>query len=191
VIKGELVNLRAADRHDATDLYRWFNNPDVMRYWGLPSSSPSLTEIQRQIEAWLDLEERLGRPTSLIVETLEGKAVGLIQLSEYKPESRSTELSFFIGEPNLWGRGIGADMLEAVIETCFDEWNLRRISARSEAFNERAQRLFKRCGFVHEATLREASFFEGAFHDVLTFGLLASDRTQNEAVKTIAAAETN
>jgi RimJ/RimL family protein N-acetyltransferase len=191
VIKGELVNIRAADRHDAADLYRWFNNPDVMRYWGKPSSTPSLTEVQRQIEAWLDLEGRLGRPVSLIVETLEGKAVGLIQLNEYKPESRSAELSFFIGEPNLWGRGIGTDMLETVIETCFDEWNLRRIWARSEAFNERAHRLFKRCGFSHEATLRDASFFEGAFHDVLMFGLLASDRSQNDPLPPTAAAGTN
>jgi RimJ/RimL family protein N-acetyltransferase len=82
-------------------------------------------------------------------------------------------------------------MLETVIETCFDEWNLRRIWARSEAFNERAHRLLKRCGFFHEATLRDASFFEGAFHEVLVFGLLASDRPHDDAEKLTADAGIN
>jgi RimJ/RimL family protein N-acetyltransferase len=52
--------------------------------------------------------------------------------------------------------------------------------ARSEAFNERAHRLFKRCGFVQEATLRDASYFEGDYHDVFVFGLLATDERDSD-----------
>jgi RimJ/RimL family protein N-acetyltransferase len=178
VLRGELVNLRAVDRHDAASINRWLNNPDVMRYWGLPSSTPSLTEVQRQIEDWLDQEGRLDRPACLIVETLEAELIGFVSFGEFKPDSRSTELSLLIGEPEWWGRGYGTDVLQTVIATCFDDWNLRRLWARSEAFNERAHRLFKRCGFTHEATLRDASYFEGAYHDVLVFGLLAADERE-------------
>jgi RimJ/RimL family protein N-acetyltransferase len=174
-LRGELVNLRAVDRHDATDLHRWLNDPDLMCYWGLPSSTPSLTEVQRQIEAWLDEEGSLGRPTCLIIETLEGEAIGCVLLGEYKSDHRSTELSLLIGESEWRERGVGTDALRTLVETCFDDWNLNRVWARSEAFNERARRLFKRCGFVHEATLRDASYFEGEYSDVLLFGLLATD----------------
>jgi ribosomal-protein-alanine N-acetyltransferase len=180
VLRGELVNLRAVDRHDAGDIYRWLNNPDVMRYWGLPSSTPSLTEVQRQIEIWLDLEATLGRPVCLVIENLEVEVIGFISLGEYIRDSRSTELSLLIGETSYWSKGFGTDALQTVVDTCFDDWNLRRLWARSEAFNERAHRLFKHCGFVHEATLRDASFFEGEYHDVLVFGLLVSDERRTD-----------
>jgi len=180
VLRGELVNLRAVDRHDSDSIYRWLNNPDVMRCWGLPSSTPSLTEVQRQVEDWLDQEGRLGRPACLIIETLEAEVIGFVPFGEYKRDSRSMELSLMIGEPGWWGRGVGTDVLETVIAACFDDWNLRRLWARSEALNERAHRLFKRFGFFHEATLRDASYFEGQYHDVLVFGLLASDESESE-----------
>ena len=180
MLRGELVNLRAVDRPDAGHLYRWLNNPDVMRYWGLPSSTPSLTEVQREIEGWLDQEGQLGRPACLIIETLEAAPIGLVSFGEYKRGSRSTEISLLIGETNWWSRGIGTDVLQTVVSAAFDDWNLRRLWARSEAFNERAQRLFKRCGFVHEATLRDASYFEGAYHHVLVFGLLVSDLSETD-----------
>jgi len=177
MLRGELVNLRAVDRHDADKFHHWLNNSDVMRYWGLPSSTPSLTEVQRRIEDWLDQEGRLGRPTCLIIETLEGEVIGFVLLGEYKPDHRSTEISLVIGETDWWGKGIGTDALRTVIAAAFDDWNLRRLWARSEAFNERAHRLFKRCGFVHEATLRDASYFEGTYRNVLVFGLLATDES--------------
>jgi len=183
VIRGELVNLRAVDRHDAADLHRWLNNPDVMCHWGLPSSSPSLTDVQRQIEGWLEGEAMLRRPQCLIIETLEAEPIGFVALGEFKTEARSTELSMLIGEPTYWGRRYGSDALNSVIAACFDDWNIRRVWARTEAFNERAQRMFRRCGFAHEATLRDASFFDGQFHDVLVFGLVASDRCANSEAR--------
>jgi RimJ/RimL family protein N-acetyltransferase len=33
----------------------------------------------------------------------------------------------------------------------------------------------QRLGFVHEATLREAHFVNGAFHDLMIFAMLRSD----------------
>jgi [ribosomal protein S5]-alanine N-acetyltransferase len=175
VIKGELVNLRAVDRHDAPDIYRWLNNPEVMRYWGMPSSCPSLSRVQHLIEEWLEAEARTSLPQVLVVESFEAKSTGFVQFGEYKPNARSLELSVLIGDPGQWGRGLGSDVLDTVITTCFDDWGLRRIWVRSEAANERAQRMFTRLGFIHEATLRDASFFDGSFHDVLVFGLLRSE----------------
>jgi RimJ/RimL family protein N-acetyltransferase len=116
----------------------------------------------------------------LIIETLEAEVIGLVSFGEYKADSRSAELSLLIGEADWWERGIGTDVLQTVIATCFDDWNLRRLWARAEAFNERAHRLFRRCGFVHEATLREASYFDGHYHDLLVFGLLITDEAGSD-----------
>ncbi|MEA2526717.1 MAG: hypothetical protein QOF73_3944 [Thermomicrobiales bacterium] len=175
MIRGELVNLRAVERADAPVIYCWFNDADLMRYWGIPDSTVSSNEIQRRIEGWLDEETRLGRPACLLVESLEGETVGLVVLSEYRPDHRSVALSLLIGERARWGQGIGGDVLRTVVDTCFASWNLHRVWLRTEAFNERAQRLYRRHGFVQEARLRDATYLDGAYHDVLVFGLLAPD----------------
>jgi RimJ/RimL family protein N-acetyltransferase len=175
MIRGELVNLRAVERTDAPDLTRWFNDAELMRFWGIPDATVSSSEVQRRIEGWLEEESRLARPSSLIVETLEAESVGLVILSDYQSNHRSTALSLMIGERARWGEGLGGDALQTTVDACFASWNVHRVWLQVEAFNDRAQRLYRRCGFTHEATLREATFLDGRFHDVLVFGRLESD----------------
>jgi RimJ/RimL family protein N-acetyltransferase len=180
MIRGERVNLRAVERADAEDLFRWFNDPELMRFWGVPDATVSLNEVQRRIEGWLGEEARLGRPACLIVETLGAESIGLVVLSDYRPDHRSVALSLMIGERARWGEGFGGDVLSTIVATCFDAWNLHRVWLRTEAFNDRAQRLYRRCGFTHEATLREATYLDGVYHDVLVFALLDETRAESE-----------
>jgi RimJ/RimL family protein N-acetyltransferase len=172
MIRGELINLRAVERTDASLLFRWLNDPELMTFWGLSDPVVSISDVQRRIEGWLDEESGLGRPACLIVETLEGEAVGQVVLGSYRTEAASVEVSLMIGERERWGQGLGTDALRTIVDACFGSWNLHRVWLRSEAFNERAHRLYRRCGFAHEATLRDATFLDGRYHDVLVFGLL-------------------
>ena len=68
MIRGELVNLRAVERPDATILHRWLNDPATIRGWGLSAPAISLAEVQRQVEGWLGKVAALGRPVGLVVE---------------------------------------------------------------------------------------------------------------------------
>lgn len=175
MIRGEMVNLRAVERSDASSLYRWLNDPEVMRYWGLADATVSLAEIQRRIEEWLAREAELGRPAAFVMESLEGEPLGFLLTSRESQQHRSLEISLLIGERERWGQGLGTDALEAFLDTCFAQWGIHRVWLRSEAYNERAHRLYRRCGFQQEAVLRQASFVDGQFHDVLIFSRLASD----------------
>src|SRR5262245_16728043 len=75
MIRGDRTNLRAVERGDDRLLHGWLNDPTVMAGWGLPDPAISMAEIQRRIEVFLGDEAALGRPTSLMVETLEGEAI--------------------------------------------------------------------------------------------------------------------
>ena len=175
MIRGELVNLRAVDRPDAMLLHRWLNEPDVMVGWGVPDQTISLTEVQRRLEGWLADEALLGRPVAFIVETLAAEAVGLLLVAHLPPEPRGAELSLLIGESSRWGEGLGTDALQTLLGVCFETWNLHRVALRCEASNDRARRLYTRCGFVQEGILRQASFSSGAYGDQILFGLLATE----------------
>jgi len=175
VIRGDLTNLRAIDRGDDGLLYGWLNDPAVMAGWGMPDQTLSRTEIQRRIEGYLEEERTLGRPAALIVETLDGDPAGLVVLSQYETPAASTELSILIGNPAHWGQGLGSDAMRAVLDACFDAWNLHRVWLRAEADNARAHRLYARLGFTHEGTLREATYREGEYVDVWVYGVLRGD----------------
>jgi RimJ/RimL family protein N-acetyltransferase len=176
VIRSTLTNLRAIDRADDGLLYRWLNDPALMAGWGVPDQTLSRTEVQRRIEGYLEEERTLGRPAALIVEDLDGTPVGLVVLGRYSANAASTELSLLIAGPDRWGQGLGSDTLGAVIDACFDAWNLNRVCLRAEADNARAHRLYTRLGFTHEATLRDATYRDGEYVDVLVYGLLRTDR---------------
>jgi len=175
MIPGELVNLRAVDRPDLGILHRWLNDPAIMRGWGVPDQTLSATEIGRRIEGWLAAEGERGYPAALLAEDLDGEPVGLVVLAEEDAAARSVALSLLVGDPARWGRGYGADILRTALGACFDAWGFHRVWLRAEAENDRAHRLYRSAGFVHEGTLRAASFFDGAFHDVLVFAVLAKE----------------
>jgi RimJ/RimL family protein N-acetyltransferase len=175
MIPGELVNLRAIERADTPVVHRWLNDPLVMRGWGLSAAARSLQDAARDVEDWLAQEATLGRPAALIAETLAGEPVGLVVLRVDRPEARSLELSLLVGDPAQWGQGLGADILEAILDACFGGWGVHRLGVRVEEGNERALALDRRFGFLPEGRLRQAAFRDGHHADILLFGLLASE----------------
>lgn len=175
MIRGDLTNLRAIDRADDGLLYAWLNDPALMTGWGVPDQTLSRTEVQRRIEGYLEEERTLSRPAALIVEDLDGEPIGLVVLGQYSANAASTELSLLIADRDRWGQGLGRDALDATIDACFDAWNLNRVWLRAEADNTRAHRLYTSLGFTHEATLRDATYRDGEYVDVLVFGLLREE----------------
>lgn len=175
MIPGELVNLRAVERGDAPLLYRWLNDPRVMRGWGLGAPTRSLQSVSAEVEAWLAQEAALGQPAALIATTLDGEEAGFVVLRVDRAEARSVELSLLVGSPERWGQGLGADILHATLDACFQSWGVHRVGVRVEAENTRALALYERFRFREEGRLREAAFLDGRHTDIVLLGLLATE----------------
>jgi RimJ/RimL family protein N-acetyltransferase len=175
LIRGEHTNLRAVERTDATLIHGWFNSLDGPQGWAISDSTVSLAEVQRRIEGWIDEERSLGRPTCLVFEDLEGGLIGLIILSHYEPNHRALEIQLVNGIEFV-KRDREVDALEALIETCFDQWNLHRLTVRAPIVSEQMTTLYERCGFRRDIVLREAAYFDGGYHDVALYCLLKTDR---------------
>ena len=82
-LEGELTRLRALEAEDVDLLYVWENDPAV---WGV---SGTLAPFSRHtLRRFLD-EQRFdlyaARQLRLVVETLDGRAVGLVDLFEFEP----------------------------------------------------------------------------------------------------------
>ena len=174
MIPGEMINLRAVERHDAPLLHRWFNDPMVTRGWGWSASARSMQDIASQVEEWLTREAVLSRPEALIAESLAGDPIGLVVLRVDRQEARSVDLSLLV-DVSRWGEGLGTDLLQTALAACFDGWGVHRVGVRVEDGNVRALALYRRLGFQDEGRLRQAAFRDGRHADILLFGLLAPE----------------
>lgn len=108
------------------------------------------------------------------VETLEGELIGSLALFDINWHHRFARFGISIGKP-YQGKGYGTDAIRILAGFVFQEMNLNKIKLTVFAFNHRAIRAYKKCGFQVEGVLREELFRNGRYHDVLVMGLLRSD----------------
>ena len=179
MIQGLLTNLRAVDRSDLDRIHVWLDDPELMRAWGYGAPSPSCANTAHRIEEWIADEQAWDHPVAFIVETLDGEPCGLLVLSRLSAIDRSCDLSLFL-EPTCRGHGIGADAIEAIVDSAFTQWNLHRLTVLSEAHNTAAHAFFARHGFQLEGRLRKARYLDGTWHDILIFGRLSPWERTNE-----------
>ncbi|HEY0008726.1 MAG TPA: GNAT family protein [Tepidisphaeraceae bacterium] len=90
-----------------------------------------------------------------------------------KPHRRA-ELGYWIGVPH-WGRGYCTEAAVAVVEFGFNQLGLRKVTCRHLACNPASGRVMAKAGMVREGVLREEALKDGEFHDLVVYGLLASE----------------
>ncbi|NWB91929.1 UDP-4-amino-4,6-dideoxy-N-acetyl-beta-L-altrosamine N-acetyltransferase [Pseudomonas agarici] len=73
-------------------------------------------------------------------------------------------------------QGTGRQLGQAALHYAFGQAGLHKICGQAIAHNERSIKFHLNLGFQQEGTLREQHFDGERYHDVVCFGLLASDR---------------
>jgi RimJ/RimL family protein N-acetyltransferase len=170
-MQGKLVRLRAYEKSDADALFRWFSDEDVTRWLG-PPNFPSRAHQERFIEL---ASASSDDAKYFAIETLDGKLVGDCGLRFIDWKSRKAEFFITIGEKEFWGKGLGSDALRIVSRLAFDKMNLNRLWLSVLVDNPRAVRCYEKCGFVREGLLRQESYVDGKYRDVLMMALLRED----------------
>jgi RimJ/RimL family protein N-acetyltransferase len=173
MIRGELTNLRAVERTDAGLLHRLFNEPAATSFSARQHSPVSSNEVQRRIESWLHAESTNGRPDCLIVESLDGIAIGAVVVVRVEERHRAIELDpLFEGVDE-----VAEDALQAAVDVCFSHWNLHRVWIRALAGDRSLRDMIEDCGFQTDAVLREAAFVDGRYEDVHLYCRLSTDES--------------
>jgi diamine N-acetyltransferase len=169
MIRGKRIVLRAIERQHLPNYVEWLNDPAVLEYFGRYRPL-SLAEEER----WY--EEMLQDPNACnFAVELEGQHVGGAGFSDIDGRNASGEVGLFIGVPELWDKGLGFDVLQALLRFGFEQMNLNRIYLRVFARNERAVHLYAKLGFKHEGCWRQAEFRNGQYQDMLWMSILREE----------------
>jgi len=129
----------------------------------------TLEEIQDWCAGRAEQPDRL----DLAIESPSGELLGEVALTsvDVHNASASVRIALF-GKENL-GRGIGRAALALLLDYAFGTVRLHRVWLEVFAFNERAIRAYRACGFEVEGRLRDALWWDGQWHDALLMAVLA------------------
>ncbi|MBI4615316.1 MAG: GNAT family N-acetyltransferase [Planctomycetes bacterium] len=172
---GGRVVLVSHDLADAEIYCRWFNDPELHHYnCDRRFTAFSLDEtVDLLRRSWIETGPDCRRFAVRLLGT--GRLVGQADIYQIHADSRRARVGLEIGEKDLWGRGLGREVLGMLLEEAFGSLDLHRVEALIYSFNLRSVRLFERAGFRREGVLRERLARDGGFHDEYIYGLLARE----------------
>ncbi|MEV0614052.1 GNAT family N-acetyltransferase [Nonomuraea sp. NPDC050404] len=172
MLHGKLVRLRATTPDDFEAIWRWGNDPDVVR-WMFAGYPESLEQARERLAA---IPPNNYRNCRFIIESLDdGRAVGFIRLRDAEPEVGHAELDVQIGEKDVWGRGYATEAMRLMCRYGFREMRLHRIGLDVVTENAAARRIYEKVGFVEEGRLRECFRQDGEWYDMILMGLLEDE----------------
>jgi len=168
VLLGARVTLRPMTLDDLPLLMKWGSDPAFRRYqWG---QKPGKFEGS-SARAWIERMSRPGDSACWIIEH-ERRPIGFANYRDFHPKGRSAEIGIGIGEPDLWGKHLGRDALEALLRYLFDELGLHRVGLSVVGFNDRAISMYKAVGFEVEGIERDGVGTEDGYIDDVKMGIV-------------------
>lgn len=159
------------DEDDQMALFRIFSDSRVTRYYNLNT----FTEPQ---EAWRLLHRRRGRFWQgrgiRWAITLKGKdeIIGSCGFNSLNKKKQMGELGYELARP-FWQQGIMTEAVNAAVTYGFTELALCRLEAWVMPANRASANLLLKLGFQSEGVLAGKGYWDGRFHDLELFSLLA------------------
>ncbi|MEN6372703.1 MAG: GNAT family protein [Armatimonadota bacterium] len=105
---------------------------------------------------------------------LKGKIVGGIGMMPVNVWNRSTELGYWL-DADAEGKGLVTASCRALLDHCFNEMNINRVTLRTASGNTRSQAVAKRLGAVHESTQRQSAILQNKLVDIEVFSILKNE----------------
>ena len=167
---GERIYLSPRSIEDAEVYTKWMNDFEVTDYTG---RSGQIMSLQGEINY---LEGNLNPEATFSIITLdEDKLIGTVGLERIEHVHRTATMGIFIGDKEYLSKGYGTEAIRLLIDYGFNYLNLHSIKLTVFAFNERAIRCYKKCGFKETGRHRENRFINGKYYDTVSMDILESE----------------
>ena len=173
IIIGKRVSLRVLEEHDVDGPYAmWLNDPEVGRFNSHARFPVGKEELKKYVR-----EAKHGSSMQVFAIVIKRgfKHIGNISLQNINYIDRSAELAIIIGDQRYWGKGIGLEAWKLMMDYGFRVLNLHRLYCGCVKKNFGMKRIAEKSGMKPEGQRRDAFFKDGAYDDILEFGILENE----------------
>ena len=167
-VMSEGLYIRPLEEGDKYTLARWLSDPEVLEFYEGRDRPFTLEMVE---------EKFLGDRSvmSCLVE-YEGNDIGYLQYYQLDEETmirygytNLDEVIYgtdqFIGEAAYWNRGVGTQLIRAVVEYLLKREGVHRLVMDPMTWNTRAIRCYEKCGYSKARILPKHELHEGEYHD--------------------------
>lgn len=172
-LKSQQIYLRPLELSDSDGSYPgWLNTPEVCVY----NSHGETLYTSEMAHAYIT--NTLNNPTIQVFAIClnhNDQHVGNISLQQISAQNQSAEFAILIGEPSIYGKGIGYEAGKLLLEYAFTTLKLHRIHCGTHIQNIGMQNLALKLGMTKEGIRRDALFKNNHFADIVEYGLLYND----------------
>lgn len=171
-----MVELQPFTEADWPTLIGWIDSPEFMMQWGGPAFSYPLDAAQ--LEPLLRAAAAKEPEVLLFkaVDSEDRQTVGHIQLLAIDRANRSARIGrVLVGPPHLRGRGIGTQMIRALLHIAFARLGLHRIDLYVFDFNYGAIACYEKSGFRRKGVLRDARKVGDAYWSLVEMSILEEE----------------
>ncbi|QLA20285.1 GNAT family N-acetyltransferase [Desulfolutivibrio sulfoxidireducens] len=170
------VVLVPLDREHLDASRRWANDPVLNRAMlrALPASESGQ---ERWYAGIADNPEKM---VFAVIWRADGRHIGNTGLYGIDWLHRRADFWILIGEADYRGQGVGSEVTARMRRFAFDNLGLNRLCLRVDPDNAAAVALYASQGFVREGVLRQDSYIEGRFRDILIMSQLKREYEQQK-----------
>lgn len=168
-IRGQKTYLRNIELSDVNETYlSWLNDLETTKGLLAGRFPSSLVQLQSYVENAITDNNTV---MFAICNKENDQHIGNIKLDNFDWVGRTCELGVLIGDQNSWGKGIGTEVCEMVINYAFDHLNLRKILLAVYSNNPGAIKLYEKLGFKQEGRFIDHLYAEGKYIDKIFMGI--------------------
>lgn len=172
MLKGNLVNLRVAEREDILLIVEWGNDLEFGGEFE-PVEQNSLQEIEKRYNNLRPGEKWF------IVEKKDGTKIGQIV---HSPLKRHFQIGFAI-IPEERDKGYCTEAVKIMVDYLFLSRGIMRIEAGTNLNNAASQRVLEKAGFTKEGVLRKATFTRGKWLDEVLYSIIREEWKEPKILK--------
>ena len=165
--------LRRLKREDGEKMLEWMHDPGVQAGFQQDMMHKTLEDVYRFIEK-ADITWESGSSVHYAIADERDEYLGTISLKEIDRQSRHAEYAISLRSA-AQGKGTAQAATWELLRIAFEEQNLERVYLSVLSDNERAIRLYEKCGFVFEGEFRRHLYLNGAFKNWRWYGMLRED----------------
>jgi RimJ/RimL family protein N-acetyltransferase len=159
--------LREVNENDHKWLVELHNDPEVLKNL----TNPSPITLESHLKWWNSLNhEKEKRYIFCDNET----RIGFCKIYQIDQVNKNCVLGADIHKQHR-GKGFAKQMWQLMLQKCFDELNLHRVSLTTASYNLIGQKVYSGLGFKEEGRHIQSLYRNGEYHDCICMYLLEKD----------------